>query len=56
MSRAAADISAEIAGMPKLEDECESGDERACDVLSREEEAKRAWLAKLDLPSWGLGL
>merc|ERR1719199_2417684 len=32
---------------------CDEGDEVACDSLSREEEAKRAWLAKQDVPTWG---
>ena len=27
--------------------------EEACDSLSVEEEAKRAWLARLDAPTWG---
>ena len=27
--------------------------EEACDGLSLEEEAKRAWLARLDAPTWG---
>merc|ERR1719238_996434 len=38
-----------------LEEECYKGDVTACDTLSREEEAKRAWLAKQDVPSWGPG-
>jgi hypothetical protein len=32
---------------------CEAGDNVACDNLSLEEEAKRAWLLKLDAPTWG---
>jgi hypothetical protein len=32
---------------------CDQGIEVACDNLSREEEAKLAWLAKLDAPTWG---
>jgi len=32
---------------------CYSGDEVACDNLSAEQEAKLAWLAKLDAPTWG---
>ena len=38
----------------QLMEDCESGDDLACETLSREEEAKRAWLAKLDAdaPSW----
>ena len=34
-----------------LADDCEAGDDMACEVLSREEEAKRAWLARLHAPS-----
>jgi hypothetical protein len=37
----------------ELRDECDSGDDVACDSLSREEEAKRAWLASLAVPTWG---
>merc|ERR1719271_401114 len=36
-----------------MEEACYEGDDVACDSLSREEEAKRAWLAKLDAPTWG---
>ena len=36
-----------------LQEACVSGDDTACDTLSREEEAKRAWLARLDVPTWG---
>merc|ERR1719247_2619420 len=32
---------------------CDAGDAVACDELSREEEAKRAWLARLEVPTWG---
>merc|ERR1719482_1897964 len=32
---------------------CDEGDVVACDNLSNEEEAKRAWLANLDAPTWG---
>ena len=32
---------------------CDQGIEVACENLSREEEAKLAWLAKLDAPTWG---
>ena len=34
-----------------MEDACDQGVTEACDGLSREEEAKRAWLAKMDKPS-----
>jgi len=36
-----------------LEQDCNTGVDAACDVLAREDEAKRAWLAKLDVPAWG---
>jgi len=45
-ARQAAEVEALAAG-------CDSGDDEACDILSREEEAKRRWLARLDAPSWG---
>ena len=32
---------------------CDKGDYEACDSLSREEEAKKAWLSRLDVPMWG---
>jgi len=32
---------------------CDEGDEVARDSLSREEEAKKAWLAKQNVPTWG---
>merc|ERR1719201_2289519 len=31
---------------------CDAGYQSACDSLSREDQAKRAWLAKLDVPTW----
>merc|ERR1719473_711844 len=31
---------------------CDDGDTVACDSLSREDEAKRAWLARQDVPTW----
>merc|ERR1719506_3618258 len=43
----------EAAQMAEMSAACDAGDKVACDNLSREEEAKRAWLAKLDVPSWG---
>jgi len=36
-----------------LAEKCESGEDAACDLLTREEEAKQAWLARLDAPTWG---
>merc|ERR1719337_663646 len=38
---------AEAAQMALTTAACEAGDEVACDELSREEEAKRAWMANL---------
>ena len=35
----------------ELTEDCDAGDDVACTALSREEEAKRAWLAKLDAPT-----
>ena len=37
----------------ELTEKCDEGDVVACDVLSKEEEAKKAWLARLDAPTWG---
>ena len=39
--------------MASLTADCDSGVEVACEELSHEEQAKVAWLAKLDVPSWG---
>ena len=36
-----------------LQQECGSGNDAACEMLSDEEEAKAAWLARLDAPAWG---
>mmetsp|Transcript_31742 Transcript_31742/g.63403 ORF Transcript_31742/g.63403 Transcript_31742/m.63403 type:complete len:98 (-) Transcript_31742:154-447(-) len=35
------------------EEACDQGDDVACESLSIEDTAKRAWLAKVDAPSWG---
>ena len=43
----------EVAEMEALMEQCDSGDDAACDRLSSEEGAKKAWLSKLDVPSWG---
>merc|ERR1719482_1474030 len=50
---ALARVASEVAQMAEMAADCDAGDEVACDELSREEEAKRAWLAKLDVPTWG---
>merc|ERR1719487_2449073 len=42
----------EAAQMAEMTAACDAGDMVACDNLSREEEAKRAWLAKQSVPSW----
>ena len=46
-------IVAEANQFQKLNGECDAGDSAACDTLSKEDEAKAAWLAKIDVPSWG---
>ena len=46
-------VAEEAAQFQKLNEECDAGVNTACDALSREEEAKLAWLAKIDVPSWG---
>ena len=43
----------EATSMAELSDQCTSGKFEACEQLSSEEEAKKAWLAKLDTPAWG---
>jgi hypothetical protein len=40
--------------MAEMSAACDAGDKVACDNLSREEEAKRAWLAKQSTPPWGV--
>ena len=47
------EVMEEATRMADLEEECEAGGTAACEPLSTEEEAKRKWLAKLDVPSWG---
>lgn len=49
---ALATIASEAGILAAMSDACESGAEEACDDLSREEEAKQAWLAQLDAPTW----
>ena len=39
--------------MAEMTEACNGGDDDACDALSREEEAKRKWLASIDVPTWG---
>lgn len=46
-------VASEAAMMQALTDECASGVTTACDSLATEDAAKKAWLAKLDVPSWG---
>ena len=52
-AEAVASASASAAMTEAAEEACDQGVTAACDGLSREEEAKRAWLAKMDKPSWG---
>merc|ERR1719353_1495507 len=49
----AAATASEAAQKAELAAACDAGDAVACDNLSKEEEAKQAWLTKLDVPSWG---
>ena len=42
-----------MAQLAQMAADCEAGNDVACEEFSREEEAKRAWLAKLDVPTWG---
>ena len=48
-----AGVMSEALDIAALAEKCDSGDDTACDSLSSEEEAKKAWLAKLDVPTWG---
>ena len=43
----------DAAALRQMEEDCTAGDDVACDSISMEEEAKRAWLKKLDAPLWG---
>lgn len=43
----------EASAIQEAAEACEQGDDDGCETLSREEKAKRAWLAQLDVPSWG---
>jgi len=43
----------EASALQDLEVKCDAGDDAACETLSKEEEAKKVWLAKLDVPAWG---
>jgi len=47
------EVVAEASQMADLTEKCESGEKVACDTLSLEDEAKKAWLAKLNVPAWG---
>eukprot|EP00967_Tisochrysis_lutea_P159216 scaffold329211_cov70-Tisochrysis_lutea.AAC.1 len=47
-----ANVANEAADIAALTDDCNSGIDEACELLSREEEAKRRWLARLDVPTW----
>eukprot|EP00962_Isochrysis_galbana_P024472 scaffold7505_cov79-Isochrysis_galbana.AAC.1 len=48
-----AEVANEASKMAALIEACDTGDDESCDLLSREEEAKKRWLARLDAPTWG---
>ena len=52
-SAALINIAGQAGASAAQEADCDRGVEVACDGMSREEEAKRAYLAKLDAPTWG---
>ena len=52
-AEALTEAAVEATTIADLSDKCDSGDHAACDNLLSEQEAKAAWLAKLDVPSWG---
>ena len=50
-------VASQASQVQTLTEECASGVEQACASLSREEEAKNAWLASLDQePAWKRGV
>lgn len=53
LASAASNASASARTTAGMDAACNSGDYRACDNLSREEEAKLAWLGQLDAKTWG---
>lgn len=52
-AKAMSTVAAEAAQFQAHTKECNAGDFKACDNVSKEEEAKKVWLAKLDVPLWG---
>jgi len=50
---AISEVAADAAQFAALTKQCDAGKEVACDALSKEDEAKKAWLAKIDVPAWG---
>ena len=48
-----AEVAADGAAISALTAECASGIDAACETLSTEDAARKSWLAKLDVPSWG---
>jgi len=49
---ALASIASEAGILAALRQACEQGVDEVCDDPSREDEARQAWLAKLDAPTW----
>ena len=52
-SAALLDVAGDAAALYQLNEDCAAGNNAACDNLTREEEAKKKWLASLDAPTWG---
>merc|ERR1719327_624056 len=51
---AISEVAADAARFAALTEECDiTGEEAACVELSKEEEAKRLWLSRIDAPNWG---
>ena len=46
-------VVAEAAALQAMEADCQNQIDTACDQLSFEDAARRAWLSKLDVPTWG---
>jgi len=52
-AKAMSTLAADAEQFQTLSEECNQGATKACDTLSKEDEAKQAWLAKIDVPAWG---
>lgn len=44
-------VAAEASQIGALTEDCDAGDDVACETLSKEDESKRAWLSNIDVPA-----